>query len=154
MCGRPHGRACVDSVDHAKLNCPHGPHACAGVFWRGRSVDNVDRLDRRLKSAAYNIVYTYCIHFTFFILFIFLLSTWSTIPIFSGAPCGQIRPRTLSAFLSAWSTFCKLIVYIGFWSPYVNQSLTSVGTILSCYICERVVKINPFKCNKIVYTIN
>jgi hypothetical protein len=35
---------------------------------------------------------------------------------------------------------CKLIVCIGFWSPYVNQSLTSVGTILPCYIYERVRK--------------
>jgi hypothetical protein len=105
----------------SKNNCPHGPHACAGAFWRGRSVDNVGTLDHCFKSVGYNIVYTYCIHFTFFTLFIFLLSTWSTIPIFSGAPCGQIRPRAMSANLPTWSTFCKLIVYIGFWRGLVNQ---------------------------------
>ena len=78
----PHGRAHVDSVDHAKANCPHGPHACAGVFWRGRGVDNVDLLDRRFKSAAYNTVYRYCIHFYSFLIFIYILSTLSTKPLF------------------------------------------------------------------------
>ena len=48
--------------------------------------------------------------------------------------------------------FCNVIVYIGFWNPYVNQSLTRVGTNLPCYIGERVVKINPLKRKEILYT--
>ena len=94
----------VDSVDHLLFSGPHGPHACAGVFWRGRSVDNVGTLDRRLKSAAYNTVYRYCIHFTLFIFFVFILSTLSTKPLFIGAPCGQIMARAMSAILPTWST--------------------------------------------------
>jgi len=76
------GRAHVGNVDHAKNNCPHGPHACAGVFWRGRSVDNVGTLDHGFKSVAYNTVYSYCIHFYNFHIFIYTLSTLSTKPLF------------------------------------------------------------------------
>ena len=35
----------------------------------------------------------------------------------------------------------------------IYNNISKAGTILSCYICERVVKINPLKCNKIVYTV-
>jgi hypothetical protein len=142
MATRP---ACVATWPGMRGQC--GPFAfawstwstcCAGVFWRGRSVDNVDNVAVKFKSLAYNTVYSYCIHFTLFTLFIFLLSTWSTTPIFSGAPCGQFMARASPTILPTWSTFCKIIVYIGFWRGYVNQSLTSVGTILLCYIGERV----------------
>lgn len=36
--------------------------------------------------------------------------------------------------LMCYYIFCKNIYYIGFWSIYINQQLTQVGTILLCYI--------------------
>ena len=36
--------------------------------------------------------------------------------------------------LMCYYIFCKNIYYIGFWSIYINQQLTGVGTILPSYM--------------------
>jgi hypothetical protein len=69
-----------------------------------------------------------------------------------GARIGQTRQKTNITFSTNDPGFCKQFHYIGFWRGYVNQSLTATGTILPCYIGERVRKINPLKRKEFCYS--
>ena len=48
----------VDNVDNCFLHGPHDPRHARGLFSVGGFVDNVDHVPIKLKSLAYNVVFS------------------------------------------------------------------------------------------------
>ena len=115
----------VDNVDHALANCPHCPHACARLFGVGELWTMWAMWTPLFLLAAYNIVYSYCIHFDNFLIHLSNSPHCPQTPLFIGRACGQFPAFFPIHKTPTLSTFCKLIVYIGFCLQHVSDWFTS-----------------------------